>query len=92
MARKSAGESSYGSAFLPSDADGRRGGMAWEGVHPRGDGKCVEVREAIGVVGDGARPVWRSVRSNELQNFVLGRRHTLPRFFVSVDSGGVEIE
>ena len=66
--------------------------MAWEGVHPMGDGKCAEVCEAIGVAGIAARPVWRCVRSDELQNFGVGRRHPLPRFFVSVDSGGVEVE
>jgi len=29
--------------------------------------------------------------SNELQNFGVERRDPLPRFFVSVDSGGVEV-
>jgi hypothetical protein len=31
------------------------------------------------------------VRSDELQNFGVGRRSPLPRFFVSVDSGEFEV-
>ena len=57
-----------------------------------GDGKCGEVCEGIGFGGVAVCPFSCRLRSDELQNFGVGRGHPLPRFFVSVDSGEVEVE
>jgi hypothetical protein len=63
-----------------------------EGVYPMGDGECAEMCEGTGVACVAVCPIAWGVCINELQNFRVGSGHPLPRFFVSVDSGEVEVE